>query len=295
MAAALSICRSSKRSKMIDKKLFQSKDGTWVTNGTILKTLEQVGAADADILYIHSGLTLGAPNPKFSRMDLLECLFETVTMLEVSTLCMPAFTFSFCNGLDYNVQTSCSRMGALNEYVRKLPTARRSVDPLMSTIVVGKHLDLISNLGAFSIGENSTFDKLHLLGPVVRFAFIGTSVRECFTYTHYVEERLNVPYRYNRRFTGTITDGGRTWTETYTLFVRFRGVIPASDGLLEKSLTDTGELRTQSCGDAFISSLGEPEAYDLIVNQLNDNLECYLESDPHDKNTEFTAARMVAL
>jgi aminoglycoside 3-N-acetyltransferase len=280
---------------MIDQNLFKSKQGTWITNGDVLKALEKSGAADTTILYIHSGLTLGLPNPAFSRSSLLECLFETISMLKVPTICMPAFTFSFCNGLDYNVQTSCSRMGALNEYVRKLPAAHRSIDPLMSTVVMGQHLDLVSSLGKSSIGETSTFDKLHRLGSKVKFAFIGTSVQECFTYTHYIEERLNVPYRYNRSFTGRIIDGDRTWTDTYSLFVRYSGVVPSSNGLLERSLTRSGALRVERCGDASISCVPEPEAYDLVVGQLNHDIGCYLDHYPRDRNTDFAARQMVSL
>lgn len=280
---------------MKDQKLFRTQGGAWVTNSTILKALEQSGAADAKLLYIHSGLTLGLPNPEISRAGLLESIFESITALAVPTICMPAFTFSFCNGLDYNVQTSPSKMGALNEYVRKLPQAERSSDPLMSSVVVGDDLELIRDLGTFSIGENSTFDKLHRRGRAVKFVFIGTSVRECFTYTHYVEERLHVPYRYNRKFSGTITDGEKTWASEYTLFVRYRGVVPSSDGLLQNTLAESGALRISECGDSSISCVGEPEAYDLIAQQITSNVNCYLEHDPQDRNTEFVARNMVAL
>jgi aminoglycoside 3-N-acetyltransferase len=280
---------------MSDTKLFKAKDGTWITNGSILNALEQTGASDAGILYIHSGLTLGIPNPEISRANLLECIFESITRLGVPIICVPTFTFSFCNGHDYNVQSSCSKMGALNEYIRKLPTAHRSVDPLMSTAMVGEGLDLVQGLGKASIGERSTFDKLHQRGREVKFLFIGTSVRECFTYTHYVEERLSVPYRYNREFTGTVTDGDHSWRDSYTLFVRYRGVVPASDGLLENYLYESGALRKRNCGDSSISCLDEPIGYEVIVNQLQENIDCYIVRDPHDRSMEFFARNMVAL
>jgi len=221
---------------MDDLILFQAPDGTLITSSRILSWLDEVGAADVQILYMHSGITFGTPNPRLSRQELLGCLYEITDSLGVPTLCVPTFTFSFCNGEDYHVQNSRCRMGALNEYVRKLPNALRSRDPLLSNALIGEDHDLVENLGKQSIGAGSTFDKLHRRGGRVKFLFFGASLSECFTYTHYVEERLRAPFRYHRQFAGLITDGGRTWHDVYTLFVRYQGVKPALDGVLESEL-----------------------------------------------------------
>jgi aminoglycoside 3-N-acetyltransferase len=186
-------------------------------------------------------------------------------------------------------------MGALNEYIRKLPGAIRSVDPLMSSVLIGEDRDLVENLGKHSIGANSTFDKLHRRGAAVKFLFVGTTVSECFTYTHYVEERRAIPYRYNRDFTGRITDGDRSWEDTYTLFVRYKGVMPGSSGLLESDLLRRGLLRKVGCGTSSISCVDEPDGYQTIVQHLRENPACYLDADPGDRNTEFAVSNMVAL
>src|SRR5271165_1470278 len=230
MVAAQRICPSN---SMKEINLFQNPDGTWITTSRVLALLERVKAPEAGILYIHSGMTFGSPNPELSRRELLSHLYGVIESLGVPTICVPTFTFSFCNGNDYCVETTPSKMGALNEFIRKLPEAVRSVDPLMSAVVIGEDRDLVTDLGRNSIGENSTFDKLHRRGAGLKFLFLGTTVSECFTYTHYVEERLAAPYRYNREFSGVITQNGRSWRDSYNLFVRYRGVVPSSDGMLE--------------------------------------------------------------
>jgi aminoglycoside 3-N-acetyltransferase len=275
--------------------LFQSADGSWVTSATLLTILEKIKAPESSVLYIHSGLNFGIPNPDLGRKELLGHLYGLLASLGVPTICFPTFTFSFCNGEDYNVQTSRSRMGALNEYVRRLPETVRSEDPLMSSVVVGKDQDLVHNLGKDSIGANSTFDKLHQRGSGVKFLFFGVTVSDCFTYTHYVEERLNTPYRYNRAFSGRITNGGRSWQDTYRLFVRYRGVVPSSSGLLESDLVRRGMLRKEGCGEASIACLAEPEGYATIVEHLTANVNCYIAEDPGDRDTEFTVRNMVSL
>jgi aminoglycoside 3-N-acetyltransferase len=275
--------------------LFRSGDGSWVTSATLLAILEKIKASEASVLYIHSGLNFGAPNPDLGRKELLGHLYGLIASLGVPTICFPTFTFSFCNGEDYNVQTSRSKMGALNEYVRGLPETVRSEDPLMSSVVVGQDHDLVHNLGKDSIGANSTFDKLHHRGSGVKFLFFGVTVSDCFTYTHYVEERLNTPYRYSRAFTGRITNGSRSWQDTYRLFVRYRGVVPSSSGLLESDLLLRGLLQKEACGEASIACLDEPDGYATIVEHLTANVYCYIAENPGDKNPEFTVRNMVSL
>jgi aminoglycoside 3-N-acetyltransferase len=275
--------------------LFQSGDGSWVTSATLLTILENVKAPEASVLYVHSGLNFGTPNPEIGRRELLGHLFGLIASLGIPTICFPTFTFSFCNGEDYNVQTSRSKMGALNEYVRGLPETVRSEDPLMSSVVLGKDDDLVQNLGKDSIGANSTFDRLHQRGSGVKFLFFGVTVSDCFTYTHYVEERLNMPYRYNRGFSGRITNDGRSWRDTYRLFVRYRGVVPNSNGFLESDLVRRGLLRKENCGGASIACLDEPDGYATIAEHLAVNANCYIAEDPGDKNVEFTVRNMVSL
>lgn len=77
----------------------------------------------------------GTPNPNLKRKELLGEIYETLLTLKVSTICMPTFTFSFCNGKDYDPRHSGSKMGALNEYFRKQDGVIRSVDPLMSVLL----------------------------------------------------------------------------------------------------------------------------------------------------------------
>lgn len=280
---------------MKDLDLFQTWSGACITSTKLLSILEQIKAPDAKVLYMHTGLTFGLPNPQLGRRELLGHLYELIGSLGILTLCVPAFTFSFCNGQDYNVQASRSRMGALNEYMRALPAAIRSVDPLLSSVLIGEDRDLVQNLGKNSIGENSTFDKLHQRGAGVKFLFFGVTVSECYTYTHYVEERLNAPYRYQRAFSGKITDGDRTWEDTYTLFVRYKGVVPSSNGMLENDLLRRGLLRKRACGDSTIACLDEPDGYETIVEHLRQNVYAYIAEDPRDRNTEFFAKDMVAL
>ena len=276
--------------------LFRTRDGRPVTADDFRRALESVGAHEAQVLYMHTELSFGTPNPGIGRRDLLAKLYAVVRNTGVPTICVPTFTFSFCNGVDYDVQRSRSQMGALNEYIRNLPEAVRSADPLMSSAVVGPDTSLVTDVGRRSIGANSTFDRLHRR-PGVRFLFFGASPSKCFTYIHYVEECERVYYRYDRSFAGNVTDRGHTTRETYTLFVRYRNVVLSDAGQPEQEMARRGILRRAACGDAVISCADEPGAYDTIVGQLRSDINCYL-APPYPGeflDREFRAHNMVAL
>jgi aminoglycoside 3-N-acetyltransferase len=280
----------------VETVLFRTRDSRPITDRTIAVALEAVRAHDAKVLYMHTELSFGMPVPGLSRGELLGRLLAVVRDTGVPTLCVPTFTFSFCNGEDYDVQRSASKMGVVNEYIRKLPEAVRSVDPLMSVALVGEDRDLATDLGHHSIGTGSTFDKLHRRDGV-KFLFFGASPSKCFTYTHFVEERERVPYRYDREFTGSITSGPDVRRETYTLFVRYRNVIPTPKGKFESFMLDEGLMTRSVCGDGAISCVDEPVAYQAIVDKLRSDVNYFLAS-PYPRESldpEFRVTNMVAL
>jgi aminoglycoside 3-N-acetyltransferase len=279
------------------QNLFKQADGRWVTVADLEAALRSVGADDCSVLYMHTGLSFGLPNPELSRAELLETIYQAVRSLGVPTLCVPTFTFSFCNGEDYDVVRSKSRMGALNEYIRRRPEAVRSADPLMSVAVVGEDRDLAENLGHESIGANSTFDELSRRQGV-KFLFLGVRLGDCFTYMHYLEWREKVPYRYNRPFTGRVTAGGRTYEDTYTLFVRYHNVRPGSGSYTyEQILAERGLLRVAALGDNSIRCIGDPEARAVYLELLRRDPNYFIERPfrAEEADRMFVAQEMVAL
>ena len=89
MAGAPSTCHSNERDFHDKLKLFRASDGTWITSATLSRAIKETGAVDCDILYIHSGLNLGVPNPELDRHTILQSLFEVIMSLGVPTICMP--------------------------------------------------------------------------------------------------------------------------------------------------------------------------------------------------------------
>ena len=256
---------------MNEVSLFLAKDGKWVTNKSMIETLLSLGADKCDTLYIHTALSFGQPNPQLKKSGLLGELLNVIKALGVKTICMPTFTFSFCNGLDYNPVTSASRMGVLNEFFRKQEGVIRSVDPLMSVALLGEDKDLVTEVGHVSCGENSTFDKLRHRDNV-KFLFLGPKIGDCLTYMHYMEWLYSVDYRYNRIFRGNVTIGDKTTIEEYALFVRYKSVLPnTASYAYEQKMYDNGMAFIASCGDGTISIVDEKNASVEYKKCLDEN------------------------
>lgn len=245
---------------MNEVNLFLSKEGTWVTNKTMLETLTSIGADQCDTLYIHTSLSFGTPNLLLKKKELLSEILNVIKNLGVKTICMPTFTFSFCNGLDYDPVKSPSRMGVLNEFFRKQDGVIRSNDPLMSVALMGEDKDLVTGIGHVSCGENSTFDKIRHRDNV-KFLFLGPKIGDCLTYMHYLEWLYSVDYRYNRIFRGVVNINGSSNVEEYSLFVRYNSVIPNKASYdYEQKMYDNGSALITKCGDGTISIVDEKSA-----------------------------------
>lgn len=240
--------------------LFLKEDHTWLSNVDLFNLLKKMKADECEVLYIHSALSFGMPNPALKRSELLGCICETLFALGVPTLCMPTFTFSFCNGKLYDPQASASRMGALNEFFRKQQGVIRSLDPLMSVALYGKDKELATGIGKASVGKNSTFDKLHDRERV-KFLFLGTRIGDCFTYMHYLEWLYQVDYRYERIFRGEVVSADQSSQQEYSLFVRYREVLPNRGSYMyEQLMYDWGVALIYPFGNTTVSIVEEKPA-----------------------------------
>lgn len=252
--------------------LFHS-DKDDVTSQHIVSALQKVGAGECDVLYIHTGMNFGLPALK--RKDLLAELLNCIESLGVKSLVFPTFTFSFCNNEVFDVQNSPTSMGALNEYVRKSNRGVRSKDPLLSIYVLGDPLNLVDNLSFYSIGEGSSCDRLHSCGKNVKFLFFGADMRQCFTYVHYLEAIIKIPYRYNRTFSGTVIDDGIKYeNQKAILYSTYANVCLNTVPVVYNKMKKKNQLSIINIGNSPICCFSEKESYATIYELLTNNPLC---------------------
>lgn len=251
-----------------DMVLFQAKNGI-VTAGDIKNALKKIDADNCKVLFVHTDLSFGTIPKGLKRKELCAALLEIILSLGVETVVFPTFTFSYGNKQDFDVRTTPTKMGILNEYVRRLPDAFRSVDPMMSVVVLGKNHDLLNVTGVKSLGEGSIFDNLHHT-PEVKFLFLGTKVGLCGTHMHYVEEKLRVPYRYDMDFYGHILDyEGKMIEDHRILYVKYRDIIPSVPQSFEDELLESGKMKFSSIGDTYAYAISEKDFFDTTMQWLS--------------------------
>lgn len=277
-------------------ELFFYNDGC-VTYGDILDALLAVDADKCDVLLLHTAMKFGTLAKGLKRKELCEIMYDIICRLGVKTLVFPTFTFSFANKEDYDVLHSRSSMGMLNEYVRKREDAVRSLDPFLSVCVLGENKSLAEVSGDSSMGEGSFYDRLHNTDNV-RIAFLGADELICNTHLHYVEECVNVPYRYHLPMTGNVIDNdGAMRTVTHKLFVTYRDVIPGGHREFYDELISEGRMKKVFVGNSSVSCFKEADIYEHEKKYLAKDINYFLEEsyDKHPLVKEFKYGGVTAV
>nr|WP_325204015.1 AAC(3) family N-acetyltransferase [uncultured Oscillibacter sp.] len=249
--------------------LFSDSAGRLWTREDVLKGLRAVGADACEILFVHTALLFGRPNRALGRKGYLQALYEVLLDLQVPTLVFPAFSYSFANHENYDVRRSRTSMGALVEYIRTRPEVCRSLDPLLSLSVAGARTDLTAGRPTgHSFGPDSGFDRLHRAGNV-KFLFLGADFAEHFTYIHYIEKVLEVPYRFDMFFTGNITGhDGQTFRHTQAIHTQCGGVKLKNIGFLKSVLAETGHLKVERLGDGELACIAEEIIFQEVAGRI---------------------------
>ena len=266
--------------------LFKNKQN-YITNLDILRSLEKVKSYDCKILYIHSEINFGIPNPNLDRKKILSSLFHCIKKLGVQTLCIPTYTFSFCNKEIFDVKNSRSKMGAFSEFVRQDLNSERSNDPLLSVTVFGKDKSIIKNLSKNTTGKNSHFYKIYK-SKNVKFLFFGPKVSNCFTYMHFIERQLSAPYRYDKIFKGKLKKNNKIYGDSYKLFVRYNGVeVGNGANIFEEKLYKKKISLRQHLGAGLITCFDETKSHDFFCDLFKENYNIFLKR-PFKNNSKDT-------
>ena len=259
------------------EKLFYDSDNQLFTTENIRNALIETGAADCKYLFIHSDVMFGRPAEGFKRRVYLETLYQIVTSLGVKELIIPTFTYSFPNHEDYDIANSKTYMGAFNEFIRKKEGRYRTDDPLLSVSVSKGLKPCFDHVSNHSLGEGSALDIVHHMNNV-KFLFFGAEMGECFTYVHYVEKMMKVPYRFDMSFEGTVIyPNGIRKERIQMIHTQCEGaVLPLKYNYFEQEMEDRGYLKKERIADKYIACLDEKDAYREIKAHIEKDINYFL-------------------
>ena len=272
-------------------EVFIDQNGVAYDESAIVDALRKVGAHDCEHLFLHSDIVFGRIAKGMKRKEYLGALYDSLKALGVKSLIIPTFSYSFNNGEDYDVVNSKSYIGALNEYIRVNGESRyRTMDPLLSVSVNEDLKGLFDHPGDHSLGEGCALDTIHHMDGV-KFLFFGIHMRQCFTYLHYIEKMLDVPYRFDKEFEGDVIDyeGNRTHKKQ-SIHTQLKGVKLLDYEGFENRLINDGLMKEERLGDRTVACISEKDIYREIVEAINRDPNSFLEEpfDPVISMKEYT-------
>tara|TARA_B100002003_G_scaffold251608_1_gene296212 strand:- start:5200 stop:6075 length:876 start_codon:yes stop_codon:yes gene_type:complete len=113
----------------------------------------------------------------------------------------PTFNYDFPKTKTYDVMSDPCQVGILNEYVRKLNPTERTLTPMFNFVILNRHMFPLS-CSKNTVGSDSIFGLLAKNHG--ELLFFGSLFEQSFTFIHYIEDLVDVPYRYPKRFKGVV-------------------------------------------------------------------------------------------
>ncbi|HEU4586671.1 MAG TPA: DUF2172 domain-containing protein, partial [Gemmatimonadaceae bacterium] len=244
------------------------------------RALEEVGVTRGDTVMLHVnlaalGIVDAAGEPRDAQYGAVYDAVRDAIGAE-GTLVVPAYTFSFCRREEFDVDGTPTTGGPWSptagflEYVRALPLARRSRDPIHSVVAVGpRAAELVDDVPPTCFGEGSVFERLVDAGAKV--CVLGLPLEEA-TIRHHFEESFGVPFRYRKLFTGRIIEGGRARKSGWVYSVRIMAENGYPDGSrLEELARESGICRAAALGKGELLAVDAREYRDLTLHSLADD------------------------
>ena len=183
---------------------------TVIESDDISEALAGLGVEPGGVLFVHAGMQRALSMRGRTREEKLDTIVQGLTAaVGDGVLGMPSFSYSFCRrrGLRHRAHAVERGRGAAGVLPAAAPGVRRTTDPLFSAVAArlaagprGRRRCTRFATWTASVA-GSVFDMLYDLNA--QFLFFGVASTAC-TFAHYVEQRLEVPYRYHKEFRGTV-------------------------------------------------------------------------------------------
>jgi aminoglycoside 3-N-acetyltransferase len=233
------------------------------------------GVEDGDVMMVHSSvkwlLIRGKRrNGHLSPDDIVQSFLNAIG--PTGTLLLPAFNFNVRNGVVFDIRNTPSDMGIITESFRNRDGVIRTKHPFLSFVVGGPKASIFAECDDYTgIGANSPFALLHQLNGKV--GVLDLSDNLCLSMYHYVENILNVNYRFVLDIEVDYVDwDGSKVRRSFGYYARDmeKGIItavdPAGEELWARGLY-SGER--PGCGYGF-RTIRAADFYDTTANIINE-------------------------
>ena len=247
------------------------------TGRDFAEVLEKLGVVPGDTICVQSQLySLGKSLLK--RDDFMKVIISVLQYVigTDGTLLMPAFSYSFCKGEDYNIQSSPSDVGILTEFFRKMPNVSRTKHPIFSFAVWGKRTKEFLSLPITSFNENSVYG--HMIARNDKLLFLGAPVG--YTFYYIAEEYVKVSHRFYKYFKGNIIDNEEKYEISVPYYVRrLDRKSTESERKINNYLYENGYQRKINFSKGTITLAETSIVFEELVGKISVNEEFFLRDD----------------
>jgi aminoglycoside 3-N-acetyltransferase len=198
------------------------------------------------------------------------------------TLIVPTFTYSFRRDelYDKNNTPVAKNIGIFSEFVRKLPIAVRSEDPLFSMSSVGPRASELMKLRSKNcFGIESIYSKL--FDEDISFLAIGITYSTGLTGFIHLEKISSVPYRKDQNFTGkSVDDNGKIFDDYANHFItndEDNAEIKINRETIGSLLEEKGISKTVKYGQGLHIMLKGINWRDFVCDQLKKDPYCMVD------------------
>jgi len=237
----------------------------------ITTAFKNIGVKDGDSVFLHSNLGFfGTLEDATTADQLNETFFNAIAEVvgNKGTIVVPTFSYSFCKNEEFDLKNTKGTCGMFSEYLRKVKSAKRSLDANFSVAAIGSLAEVYTcEAPEHSFGKNSFWERLTKQnGKILCLNFPYGS-----TFIHYVEKSLNVAYRYDKLFHGKLfIDGQFLKDATFIHYVRDldRPDDESSCARLNEVYMEKGLLGNEKLGRGSILSYETQPLFDFLSDTL---------------------------
>jgi aminopeptidase-like protein/aminoglycoside N3'-acetyltransferase len=246
------------------------------TRSDLVHALRSVGIGLGDVVYFQvCHETLGPAQGAATDAELCQIMYAG--LLDVvgatGTIIAPAYTFSFCRQQVFDPAATPTLVGPWNtftafpEFLRRLPGAVRSCDPIFSNAGVGpRAAELLAHVPHVCLGADSIHGRMRHVGG--KICILGVGLYEAI-FRHYVESVCRVPWRFDKLFTGTIRENGVERKEDWLYNVRIGAANgnPAGEAL-EALARKSGVCRAATVGAGEMVAVDAEPYFELASREF---------------------------
>ncbi len=184
--------------------------------------LDLLNVARFDYLYIYSDFRFFGKYLKlFSSKEEFFDSITSILLTYTGTIIIPTFTYTTSGVFD--VSSTKTFLGSMNNWILNKKEHARSEHPLFSFASIGRRKDIIQNVGKSSFGYDSVHDRLSTVNA--GFLSIGRPLEHGNTILHYVEQSCGASYRFHKCFKTRVMNKNRFIGTDYNSFLRRRDVL----------------------------------------------------------------------